>query len=59
MYKRQPFVYERGGQRIEMSYWRAPDACLDDPGEMRSWCTLAWEAARRSGGRVKGKSRRR
>ena len=43
-----PFVYTSGGRTIEMSYWRAPDACLDDPAAMNSWCALAWEAAWRS-----------
>ena len=51
-----PFVYEGGGRRIEMSYWRAPDACLDDPSEMRVWCGLAWEAALRCD-KVKAPSR--
>ncbi len=54
-----PFVYEGGGHVIEMSYWRAPDVCLDEPAEMGRWCTLAWEAARRRGKQVTGKSRRR
>ena len=41
------FVYEGKGRRIDTSYWRAPDACLDDPAAMNAWCSLAWEAAER------------
>lgn len=51
-----PFVYEGGGRRIEMSYWRAPDECLDEPAQMAEWCKLAWEAARRRIHPVKRKS---
>ncbi|HQR21171.1 MAG TPA: TfoX/Sxy family protein [Burkholderiaceae bacterium] len=43
-----PFFYRSGGRNIEMSYWRAPDACIDDPAAMSTWCALAWEAAWRS-----------
>lgn len=43
-----PFVYESGGRSIEMSYWRAPDECLDDRASMCAWCALAWEAAWRA-----------
>ncbi|HTN49590.1 MAG TPA: TfoX/Sxy family protein [Burkholderiaceae bacterium] len=40
-----PFVYEGGGRRIELSYWRAPEACLDDAATMKEWCSIAWMAA--------------
>ena len=31
-----------------MSYWRLPDAALDDPDEAARWGRLAVDAARRS-----------
>jgi DNA transformation protein len=43
-----PFVYEKNGRRSVMSYWRAPEAALDDPDEMQSWARLAIEAAQRA-----------
>jgi len=34
-----PFVYEaKGGKKAVMSYWRAPERCLDDIDEMADWC---------------------
>lgn len=44
----QPFVYAGKNRIITMSYWRAPDECLDSPPAMRLWCTLAWDAALRA-----------
>src|SRR5262245_54027185 len=44
-----PFTYEtQGGKRTVMSYWRAPEACLDDPDEMAEWARKAFAAALRS-----------
>jgi DNA transformation protein len=43
-----PFVYQGGGRRVTMSYWRAPDSCLDDSTGMQTWCALAWTAATRA-----------
>lgn len=40
-----PFVYQSQTRNIELTYWRAPDACLDDAEAMSQWCTLAWTAA--------------
>jgi len=41
-----PFVYEaKGGKKAVMSYWRAPERCLDDPDEMAAWCRIAYAAA--------------
>jgi DNA transformation protein len=33
----EPFVYEKKGRRTEMSFWRLPDAALDDPSEACDW----------------------
>ena len=44
----EPFVYEGKGKPIQMSYWTAPDAAMDDPEEFESWARLGMEAARRA-----------
>ncbi len=44
----EPFVYRtREGDEIAMSYWRAPEAALEDPDEAMAWARLALDAARR------------
>ena len=41
-----PFVYSmKGGKKIDMSYFRAPERCLDDPDEMAQWCRVAYGVA--------------
>ena len=43
------FTYgHKSGKQIGMSYWRAPERCLDDPDEMKEWCELAYQAALRA-----------
>jgi DNA transformation protein and related proteins len=43
------FTYEsKSGGRTAMSYWRAPERCLDDGDEMKLWCGKAYQAALRS-----------
>jgi DNA transformation protein len=44
----RPFAYERHGRTIEMSYWRLPDAALDDADEAARWARLAIGAASRA-----------
>lgn len=44
-----PFSYEvKGRQTIIASYWRMPDACLDDDDALRRWAAIAWQAAVRA-----------
>jgi DNA transformation protein and related proteins len=44
-----PFTYgAKGGKRTVMSYWRAPEACLDDRDEMTQWARKAFAAALRA-----------
>lgn len=54
-----PLSYMKGGKRIELAYWPAPDRLLDAPDELRDWCRLALAAAARvAGGRVsRGRAR--
>jgi DNA transformation protein len=47
-----PFVYQAKGKPVTMSYWRIPEIALDDPDEMRRWCGLAHDAARRAVARL-------
>ncbi len=50
------FSYFKNGKAHTMSYWALPDAAYDDPDELRRWCRLAEDAARRA--QAKGKSKR-
>ena len=45
----RPFVYEKAGKPVQMSYWSVPDEALDDGDMLRTWVELACQAARRSG----------
>jgi len=43
-----PFDYDKGGKRIRMSYYAAPDEIFDDPEQAREWADRAYEAALRA-----------
>jgi len=51
----QPFVYEKRGRTMALSYWRLPEMALDDPDELERWARLAHAAALRA--RAAGKRR--
>ena len=40
-----PFVYSKKDQKIDMSYFRSPERCMDDSDEMAKWCRMAYSAA--------------
>ena len=42
-----PLQYEKQGRVIDLSFWRAPDRLLDDPGDLLVWARAALAAARR------------
>lgn len=42
-----PFMYDKGGAMMPMSYRQAPDAAMDDGALLRLWVGRALEAARR------------
>ncbi len=44
----RPFIYESQSRTVQMSYWSAPEACLESPAEMREWCQSAYAAALRA-----------
>lgn len=43
-----PFEYEKGGKKIRMSYYTAPEEIFDAPEQAREWATLAFDAALRA-----------
>jgi DNA transformation protein len=42
-----PLNYEKGGQLIDLSFWRAPERLFDEPDEFVEWARAAMAAARR------------
>jgi DNA transformation protein and related proteins len=54
-----PFTYAaKGEKKMVMSYWRAPEACLDDRDEMTLWARKAFAAALRARKPVKSPNSR-
>jgi DNA transformation protein len=51
-----PFVYEKAGKPVSMSYRRAPAECFEDPDEMVAWATRAYEACLRAGATARRRS---
>jgi len=43
-----PFVYEKDGQPVAMSYWQAPAAAHLDAGVLRQWAATALLAAQKA-----------
>lgn len=42
-----PLNYAKGGEMIDLAFWRAPERLFDDPDELVAWARLALGAARR------------
>jgi DNA transformation protein len=42
------FEYERGGKKIKLSYYQAPDEIFDDAMQAKEWASRAFEAALRA-----------
>jgi len=42
-----PLNYEKEGQLIDLSFWRAPERLFDEPEELVEWARAALAAARR------------
>lgn len=51
-----PFTYEGKRRPVEMSYYRIPDAVMEDPTTLASWAERAHQAAKRA--RAKNPPRR-
>jgi DNA transformation protein len=43
-----PFVYQRKGKTIQLSFYQAPEEALDDHQQMKIWTYRALQAALRS-----------
>jgi DNA transformation protein len=43
-----PFLYEKNGKQVKMSYFMAPEEIFDDPEYAKEWAVLAFEAALRA-----------
>ena len=52
-----PLDYEKKGEVIELSFWRAPDRLFDEPDELVAWARAALAAARRVATERSGGSR--
>ncbi len=51
-----PFVYSmKGGKKIDMSYFRSPERCLDDADEMAQWCRVAYGVALKAAAKKKSR----
>jgi DNA transformation protein len=42
-----PLNYEKKGETIDLSFWRAPERLFDEPDELVEWARIALAAARR------------
>src|SRR5262249_54328694 len=42
-----PLNYEKKGETIDLSFWRAPERLFDEPDELVAWARIALAAARR------------
>ena len=42
-----PLNYEKKGETIDLSFWRAPERLFDEPDEFVEWARIALAAARR------------
>lgn len=42
-----PLNYEKGGQLIDLSFWRAPERLFDEPDDLVEWARAALAAASR------------
>ena len=50
-----PFTYGKDGMKMEISYYRVPERCLDDREEMATWCRNAYDVALKAAVRKKPK----
>lgn len=54
-----PLNYDKGGQSIDLSFWRLPDRLLDEPVEFVHWARAALAAAHRIAAHRPAAARRR
>jgi DNA transformation protein len=54
-----PLNYEKKGETIDLSFWRAPERLFDEPDELVAWARAALAAARRVAAKREPTARRR
>ena len=54
-----PLNYEKKGETIDLSFWRAPERLFDEPDELLKWAQIAVGAARRVAAKREGPAHRR
>ena len=54
-----PLNYEKKGEIIDLSFWRAPEHLFDEPDELVTWARAALAAARRVAAKREPTARRR
>jgi DNA transformation protein len=52
----RPFIFQKDGKAVAMSYWLIPGEAFDDPSEGARWGRLALEAAHRAAAAKKAKA---
>jgi|ERR1043166_3248018 DNA transformation protein len=54
-----PLNYQKKGETIDLSFWRAPERLFDEPDELVTWARAALAAARRVAAKREPAARRR
>ena len=55
----RPFVYEKKGKKMAMSYYQAPEETMDSSSELCEWAEKAYQVARRAKQKIPGSSSKR
>jgi DNA transformation protein len=50
-----PFIYQGHGRPVKVNFWRLAASAFDDADELKRWCGLAMQAARRAAQAKAGK----
>ena len=50
-----PLNYRKGGETIDLAFWRVPERLMDEPDELVDWARAALAAARRVAAKRKRK----
>ncbi|MCB0130648.1 MAG: TfoX/Sxy family protein [Caldilineaceae bacterium] len=54
----EPFLYDKGGKSVAMSYYTAPGEALDNSDDMQEWAAIAYQAAVRAAAKKKPKRKK-
>jgi DNA transformation protein and related proteins len=53
-----PFTFGKDGKKMETSYHRIPERCLDDTEEMATWCQKGYAVAVKTAAKKKPKAKK-